>query len=105
MLDADLARGSSASRSPSPKMFSATTVSTIAVPGTIVNHGAVRIGAALPRSAFPTRGSAAARRRRGNDSAASTRMLLAMIRVKKTRMVDAMFGSSSASITRHALAP
>src|SRR5207245_3443296 len=35
------ARGSSASRRPSPKMFSASTVRTIAMPGTIASHGAV----------------------------------------------------------------
>src|SRR5262249_28112523 len=37
------ARGSSASRKPSPKMFSESTVSTIAAPGATVSHGAVVI--------------------------------------------------------------
>src|SRR5205807_9842343 len=37
------ARGSSASRRPSPNTFSASTVSTIARPGMIANHGRVTI--------------------------------------------------------------
>src|SRR5262249_27131970 len=99
------ARGSSASRRPSPKTLSESTVSTIMTPGMIASHGAVAMRSwpsaiIVPHDAFG--GCTPAPR---NDKPASVRILLAMISVKKTRIDDAMFGSSSLNITRDALEP
>src|SRR5436190_5573792 len=99
------ARGSSASRRPSPKMFSERTVRTIARPGTTVSHGAVVRRVWPSEMSVPHDGFGGCTPAPRNDSAASVRMLLAMMSVKKTRTVDAMLGRISANMTRKGFAP
>src|SRR6266545_2831091 len=100
-----LARGSRASRRPSPKMFSERTVSTIAMPGVSVCHGAVRIRLWPSEMSVPHDGFGSWTPAPRYESAASSRMLFATISVKKTSTLDATFGRISANMIRGALAP
>src|SRR5206468_10009138 len=99
------ARGSSASRRPSPKMFSETAVRTIASPGTIVSQGAVRIRTWPSEISVPHEGFGGCTPAPRNESAASSRMLFATISAKKTRTLDAMFGRISVNMIRRLPAP
>src|SRR5205823_10669065 len=99
------ARGSRASRSPSPKMFRASTVSTIAIPGMIASQGAVWIRLWPSAISVPQDGFGGCTPAPRNERPASVRMLFAMINAKNTRTEDAMFGRSSLNMTRKPPAP
>ena len=88
--------GSSASRRPSPKTLSESTVSRIIAPGRSVSSGALVISSKpvaiiVPQDEFG--GCTPAPRK---ESADSSSMLLAMLRVKKTMIVDQQVGQQLA---------
>ena len=86
-------------------MFSESTVSMIITPGMIASNGCVVSSSSptviiVPQEEFG--GCTPAPRK---ESAASKSMLLAMLRAKKTTIVEARLGRSSPNITRIAPAP
>ena len=105
MLIFTFARGSSASRSPSPNTLSETTVMMIARPGANDSHGRVTIRVWPSAIIVPHDAVGGCTPAPRNESAVSSKMLLAMMSVKKTITELAMFGSSSMNMTRNGLAP
>src|SRR5204862_1622583 len=99
------ARGSSASRRPSPKMFSDSTVMTIARPGASASAGRVTIRSCPSAISLPHDGVGSCTPAPRNESPASNTMLLAMISVKKTSTELMMFGKSSVNMIRNGPAP
>ncbi len=104
-LQPTLARGSSASRTPSPNTFSERTVSTSIAPGTIARCGAVAIRSMPSSIIVPQEGLGGRTPAPRKESAASSRMALAIRSVKKTRIVDARFGTTSPNMIRSGPAP
>ena len=100
-----LARGSSASRTPSPNTFRDSTVSTSIRPGTIVRCGAVAIRSMPSSIIVPQDGFGGRTPAPRNDSADSSRIALAISSVKNTRIVDERFGTTSLNMIRSGPAP
>ena len=88
--------GSSASRRPSPKTFSESTVSRIIVPGMIVSSGALVSRSKPVAIIVPQEELGGCTPTPRKESAASSSMSLAMLRVKKTMIVDAEVGQQLA---------
>ena len=104
--DRSLARGSRASRSPSPNTFRVSTTSTIAMPGAIDDpRPRVQHVLAVADDRAPARLRAAARRSPRNDSAASVSIVVAIISGKNTITVVITFGRISLIISRQSEAP
>ena len=100
-----MARGSSASRTPSPNTFSDRTVSTSISPGTIVRCGAVAIRSTPSSIIVPQDGLGGRTPAPRNDSAASSSTAFAIRSVKNTSTVDARLGTISLNMIRSGPAP
>src|SRR6476469_4177625 len=98
-------RGSSASRRPSPKTLTESTVSRTITPGMTLSWGALEIRSKPLPTIVPQEVAGGCTPTPRKESVDSSSMLLAMPRVKKMMIVEARLGSSSLNITRIAPAP
>src|SRR5207244_978900 len=99
------ARGSRASRSPSPTRLKASVVANRKSPGkTIIHQATVKIDPAS-ESILPQDGVVGGTPMPRKESAASNRMLFGMIRVVNTSTGAKTFGSTSRVMIRRSLAP
>ena len=86
-------------------MLSESTVSRIKTPGAIASSGATLSSSTPTEIIVPQDEFGGCTPAPRNESPASKSMLLAKLSAKKTRIVEARFGSSSLNITRNGPAP